>query len=70
MEQFIFNAGHELKTPLSVIKSYLQLALAKKQYKKSINESIKEVDKMNNLLDALINLSVIHQETEKDKYRY
>ena len=31
MEQFIFNAGHELKTPLSVIKSHLQLSLAKKQ---------------------------------------
>jgi signal transduction histidine kinase len=34
MEQFVFNAGHELKTPLSVIKSSLQLAALKKQYKK------------------------------------
>jgi signal transduction histidine kinase len=25
MEQFVFNAGHELKTPLSVTKSHLQL---------------------------------------------
>ncbi|MDD3262382.1 MAG: HAMP domain-containing sensor histidine kinase [Candidatus Absconditabacteria bacterium] len=66
MEQFIFNAGHELKTPLSVTKSHLQLALAKKQYKKSIDESIKEIDKMNDLLEALINLSVIHQEAEKE----
>lgn len=66
MEQFIFNAGHELKTPLSVTKSHLQLALAKKQYKKSIDASIQEIDKMNDLLEALINLSVIHQEAEKE----
>lgn len=66
MEQFIFNAWHELKTPLSVTKSHLQLALAKKQYKKSIDASIQEIDKMNNLLEALINLSVIHQEAEKE----
>ncbi|AHB40919.1 Sensor histidine kinase [candidate division SR1 bacterium RAAC1_SR1_1] len=66
MEQFIFNAGHELKTPLSVIKSHLQLALAKKQYQKPIDESVKEIDKMNTLLDALVNISVIHQETQKE----
>ncbi len=67
MEQFIFNAWHELKTPLSVIKSYLELSLAKKQYQNAINESIKEVDKMNNLLDVLINTSLVHQETEKQQ---
>lgn len=66
MEQFIFNAGHELKTPLSVIKSNLQLALAKKQYKKSIDESIKEVNKMNILLDSLVNLSVIQYDENKE----
>jgi signal transduction histidine kinase len=67
MEQFIFNAWHELKTPLSVIKSYLQLALAKKQYQKAIDWSIQEIDKMNSLLDALVNISVVHQETQKEK---
>jgi len=66
MEQFIFNAGHELKTPLSVIKSHLQLALAKKQYKKPIDESIKEVNKMNILLDSLVNLSVIQYDENKE----
>lgn len=66
MEQFVFNAGHELKTPLSVIKSHLQLSLAKKQYQKAINESIKEINKMNTLLDSLVNLSVIQYDENKE----
>lgn len=66
MEQFIFNAGHELKTPLSVIKSHLQLSLAKKQYQKAIDESIKEINKMNTLLDSLVNLSVIQYDENKE----
>ncbi len=66
MEQFIFNAGHELKTPLSVIKSHLQLSLAKKQYQKAIDESIKEINKMNALLDSLVNLSVIQYDENKE----
>jgi two-component system phosphate regulon sensor histidine kinase PhoR len=41
--------------------------LAKKQYKKSIDASIQEIDKMNSLLDSLINLSIIHKETENQK---
>lgn len=66
MEQFVFNAGHELKTPLSVIKSHLQLSLAKKQYQKAIDESIKEINKMNTLLDSLVNLSVIQYDENKE----
>ncbi len=66
MEQFIFNAGHELKTPLSVIKSHLQLSLAKKHYQKAIDESIKEINKMNTLLDSLVNLSVIQYDENKE----
>ena len=67
MEQFIFNAGHELKTPLSVIKSHLQLALAKKQYKKAIDESIQEVNKMNNLIESLVNLSMIKIDSDNEE---
>lgn len=66
MEQFIFNAGHELKTPLSVIKSHLQLALIKKQYKKPIDESIKEINKMNSLIESLVNLSTIKIDINKE----
>lgn len=40
MEQFIHNAGHELKTPISVIKSSLELMRLKKNYDEGITESI------------------------------
>ena len=57
MEQFIFNAGHELKTPLAVAKSSLQLAKIKKDTKNNIDESIEELDKMDSLISTLINLA-------------
>jgi len=61
MEQFIHNAGHELKTPVSVIKSSLELMRLKKNYDEGITESIQELDRMNGLIQALISLSVIEE---------
>ena len=57
MEQFIHNAGHELKTPLSVIKSSLELMKLSKNYDEGITEGIGELNRMNNLIQALISLS-------------
>lgn len=57
MEQFVHNAGHELKTPIAVIKSSLELMRLKKNYNEGITESIEELDRMNNLIQALMNLS-------------
>lgn len=57
MEQFIHNAGHELKTPISVIKSSLELMRLSKNYNEGITESIEELDRMDNLIQALIGLS-------------
>lgn len=57
MEQFIHNAGHELKTPLSVVKSSLELMRLSKNYDEGITESIGELDRMNGLIQALISLS-------------
>ncbi|EKD30158.1 MAG: signal transduction histidine kinase [uncultured bacterium (gcode 4)] len=57
MEQFIHNAGHELKTPIAVIKSSLELMRLSKNYDEGITESIEELDRMNNLIQALISLS-------------
>lgn len=65
MEQFVHNAWHELKTPLSVIKSSLQLAKLKKDYSESIDDSIKELNKMNLLIESLISLSVLDLNWEK-----
>lgn len=64
MEQFIHNAWHELKTPISVIKSSLELAQLKKEYKWAVNESIIELDKMNDLIQVLISLSTINTTAE------
>lgn len=60
MEQFIHNAWHELKTPISVIKSHLELSELKNDYKEWVKESIIELDKMNDLIQVLINLSTIN----------
>lgn len=57
MEQFVHNAGHELKTPIAVIKSSLELMRLKKNYAEGITESIDELDRMDDLIQALISLS-------------
>lgn len=57
MEQFIHNAGHELKTPIAVVKSSLELMRLSKRYDEGIAESIGELDRMNELIQALIRLS-------------
>jgi signal transduction histidine kinase len=59
MEQFIHNAGHELKTPLSVVKSSLELMKLSKNYEVGIPESIEEINRMDRLIQALIDLSTI-----------
>lgn len=67
MEQFIFNAGHELKTPLAVMKSSLELAKAKNDYKDLTSDTINEIWKMNRLIESLINLSTIKKTESSEK---
>lgn len=58
MNDFIDNAGHELKTPLAVINSDLQLIKELQNYDESfIDNSLNETKKMHNLLDCLMTLS-------------
>jgi len=60
MKNFIHNAGHELKTPIAVIDSNIQLLLDMKTYDDSMMLELKEeVLKLNSLLDSLIKLSDI-----------
>ncbi|MBB1564867.1 HAMP domain-containing histidine kinase [Candidatus Gracilibacteria bacterium] len=60
MKNFIHNAGHELKTPISVIDSNIQLLLDMKTYDEEMILELKtEVLKLNSLLQSLINLSDI-----------
>jgi signal transduction histidine kinase len=60
MNDFIHNAGHELKTPLSVIDSNIQLLKESKIYDENMIDELKnETTKLNSLLDSLINLNDI-----------
>lgn len=60
MKNFVHNAGHELKTPIAVIDSNIQLMLEMKTYDEEMLKELKiEVLKLNSLLDSLIKLSDI-----------
>lgn len=60
MKNFIHNAGHELKTPIAVVRWNLQIMWATKSFEKDlIEEGILESDKLSQLIDGLIELSDI-----------
>ena len=60
MNNFIHNAGHELKTPISVIDSNIQYIKDIKKYDESLMDEMKdETRKLNSLIDSLIKLSNI-----------
>lgn len=60
MKDFIHNVWHELKTPLSVIDSNIQLINDVKTYDKEMTMELKnEVIRLNSLIDSLINLTNI-----------
>ena len=65
-DEFISIASHELKTPLTTIKSYAQLALslAKDKYPADIQNYLFKVDqytgKLNLLINELLDVSRIH----------
>ena len=68
MEDFVHNAGHELKTPLSVISGDLQMMQAKKVYDKDFTqEMLAEVDKLNVLIEGLVDMANIHSASEKEE---
>ena len=68
MKNFIHNAGHELKTPLAVIDSNLQLVDEMKIYDKEMNgENKTELKKLNSLIDSLVQLTDIDSLKTKEK---
>lgn len=60
---FTSDAAHELKTPIALIKSTLQLAQSQKRdaeyYEKTITHALEDVDRLNNIVNQLLELSRI-----------
>lgn len=68
-KQFVENASHEIKTPLTVIKTNFDLALSDKNLNKEnllsmISTANKSVDFINNLTEDLLLLSVLENKIE------
>lgn len=60
MDAFIHNAGHELKTPLAVMRGNLQVMQAEKNFDEDLlKKSISQIDHMNTLIESLRELSEI-----------
>lgn len=66
MTNFVHNAGHELKTPLAVMRGNLQIMQAEEKYDKQLLKKwLREIDNTNALLEGLIELSQIGKLSEK-----
>lgn len=69
MDDFIHNASHELKTPLSIINSNLQLMKKLKAYEEDlVDNSIKEIKLTDKLIIWLTNLSNINLLEERKSF--
>jgi heavy metal sensor kinase len=66
-KRFISDAAHELKTPIALMKSTLQLAQIKKRdteyYENTIADALEDVDRLHNLVNQLLELSRIESPT-------
>lgn len=66
-KRFISDAAHELKTPIALVKSTLQLAQIKKRdaeyYENTIAHALEDVDRLNTLVSQLLELSRIESPT-------
>lgn len=61
-DEFIALAGHELKTPLTSIKGYLQVLAKGKRSdleERFFNKSLRQIEKLNMLIEDMLNMSRI-----------
>ena len=68
MKNFVNNAWHELKTPLANINLSSQILQKKGKYDKEIiNDIIQESWKLSQLIDSLLNLSILNKNKVKQE---
>ncbi|HLO53717.1 MAG TPA: HAMP domain-containing sensor histidine kinase [Saprospiraceae bacterium] len=65
-KQFTSDAAHELKTPLAVLKGTLEVLVRKprttEEYHEKIHDSIKEIDRLNDITEQLLILARIEHD--------
>jgi two-component system heavy metal sensor histidine kinase CusS len=73
-KQFTADASHEIRTPLTAIRGTLEVLLRKKrapeQYEEKIKEVIAQTDRLNQLLDQLLQLARIGAGSVKEETVY
>ena len=71
-KQFTSDASHELRTPLAVIKGTLEVLIRKPrnqaEYEEKINFCVKEVDRLNQLVDELLLLARFEDQKQSIKH--
>ncbi|NPA54991.1 MAG: HAMP domain-containing protein [Epsilonproteobacteria bacterium] len=74
IEQFNSDVSHELKTPLTVLKGELEIALRKPRneeyYKKTIQIALKEVNYLIELVEQMLFFTKLEDEANKKEYVY
>ncbi|CAN5372670.1 HAMP domain-containing sensor histidine kinase [soil metagenome] len=73
-KQFTADASHEIRTPLTAIRGTLEVLLRKKrapeQYEEKIKEVIAQTDRLNQLLDQLLQLARLGAGSVKEETVY
>ncbi len=73
-KQFTADASHEIRTPLTAIRGMLEVLLRKKrepeQYEVKIKEVIAQTDRLNQLLDQLLQLARLESESVNKEQIY
>lgn len=73
-KQFTADASHEIRTPLAAIRGTLEVLLRKKrepeQYEEKIKEVINQTDRLNQLLDQLLQLARLESGSVKKERIY
>ena len=73
-KQFTADASHEIRTPLAAIRGTMEVLLRKKrtpeQYEEKIKEVLTQTDRMNQLLDQLLQLARLESGSVKTETVY